>query len=139
MVTTVEDIPTDAESAVWSRHRGPVTGVVLIPGTRCAATSAYDSAIGLFDLDTGRAELLGYHEHLVNRVVVNADGTKLASCSSDYSIHVWDVASRIRECILLGHSDDVEDFVFADDETGVSASRDRRIIVWNLRTGAVRR
>ena len=139
MVTTIEDVKKDATSAQWSRHRGPVTGVVLIAGMRHAVTSAYDSAIGIFDLETGRAELLGYHDHLVNRVVGNADGTKVASCSSDYSIHIWDIASRTRERVLLGHSDDVEDFAFVDSETGVSASRDRRLIVWNLRTGAVRR
>jgi WD40 repeat protein len=40
---------------------------------------------------------------------------------------------------LLGHSDDVEDFVFIDDDTGVSVSRDWRILVWNLKTGAVAR
>jgi WD40 repeat protein len=139
MMTTAEDIEIGAEPSTWSRHRGPVTGVVLIPGTHTVLTSAYDSAVGLFDLETGRAELLGYHNHLVNRIVVNGDGTKAASCSSDYSIHIWDVDSRSRERVLLGHSDDVEDFVFVDDETGVSASRDRRIIVWDLRTGAVRR
>ena len=139
MVTTTANVKKDVPCAAWSRHRGPVTGVVLIPGTRRAVTSAYDSAVGIFDLDTGRAELLGYHDHLVNCVVGNAEGTKVATCSSDYSIHVWDVASRSRERILLGHSDDVEDFAFVDDETGVSASRDRRIIVWDLRTGAVRR
>jgi WD40 repeat protein len=139
MVTTVAEVKTDAGRAAWSRHRGPVTGVVLIPGTHRAVTSAYDSAVGLFDLDTGRVELLGYHDHLVNRIVVSNAGTKAASCSSDYSIHIWDLESRTRELVLLGHSDDVEDFVFVDDESGVSASRDRRIIVWNLRTGAIRR
>jgi WD40 repeat protein len=139
MMTTFEDIETGVERSAWTRHRGPVTGVVLIPGTRRAVTSAYDSAVGLFDLDGGRGELLGYHDHLVNRVVVNGDGTRAASCSSDYSIHVWDLRSGVRERVLLGHSDDVEDFAFADEETGVSASRDRRIIVWDLRTGAVRR
>ena len=94
--------------------------------------------MGIFDLDTGHVELLGYHDHLVNRIVVNDEGTKAASCSSDYSIHIWDLTSRRREMTLLGHNDDVEDFVFADAETGVSASRDRRLIIWNLRTGAVR-
>ncbi len=138
MATTIDDVKSDPTSADWSRHRGPVTGVVLIPGTRHAVTSAYDSAVGIFDLDTGRAELLGYHDHLVNRVIGNADGTKVATCSSDYSIHIWDVASRSRDRVLLGHSDDVEDFAFVDHETGVSASRDRRLIVWNLHTGAVR-
>lgn len=34
------------------RHRGPVTGVAVVPGTDWVVTSAYDSAVGLFDLDT---------------------------------------------------------------------------------------
>ncbi len=57
--------------SAWSRHRGPVTGVGVIPGTRTVVTSAYDSAVGLFHLDSGEPELLGYHDHLVNRVVVS--------------------------------------------------------------------
>ena len=139
MTTTLKDVKAEGERPGWSRHRGPVTGVALIPGTSRVVTSAYDGAVGLFNLDTGRAELLGYHDHLVNRVVVDAGGTRAASCSSDYSIHLWDLASRRRERVLLGHSDDVEDFAFVDEETGVSASRDRRILVWDLRTGAIRR
>ncbi len=125
--------------SAWSRHRGPVTGVGVIPGTRTVVTSAYDSAVGLFHLDSGEPELLGYHDHLVNRVVVSPDGRRAASCSSDYSIAIWNLSSRRRELTLLGHSDDVEDFAFVDATTGVSASRDWRILVWDLRTGAVRR
>jgi WD40 repeat protein len=139
MALLAPGIESVVEDSQWSRHRGPVTGVALIPGTNKAVTSAYDSAVGLFDLDSGEVELIGYHDHLVNRIVVNDDGTKAASCSSDYSIAIWDLASRTRQMTLLGHSDDVEDFTFADNETGVSASRDRRLIVWNLATGAVRR
>src|SRR5580704_17153541 len=138
MATTTQDGLLDAKFATWHRHRGPVTSVALLPGSRSAVTSGYDSAVGLFDFETGRAELLGYHGHLVNRVVVNEAGTKAASCSSDYSIHIWDLETRSRERILLGHSDDVEDFAFADDQTGVSASRDRRLIACNLQTGAIR-
>jgi hypothetical protein len=36
----------------------------MIPGTRTVVTSAYDSAVGLFHLDSGEPELLGYHDHL---------------------------------------------------------------------------
>ncbi|MDX1500779.1 MAG: WD40 repeat domain-containing protein [Thermoanaerobaculia bacterium] len=111
----------------------------MIPGTRLAVTSAYDSAVGIFDLESGEVELLGYHDHLVNRIVVSPDGALAASCSSDYSICLWDLRTRRKVMTLLGHSDDVEDFVFADAETGVSASRDWRLLVWDLRTGAVRR
>lgn len=139
MAVLAPGLETVPQSAEWSRHRGPVTGVSLIPGARVAVTSGYDSAIGLFDLATGRAELLGYHDHLVNRIVVNPNGTKAASCSSDYSICIWDLSTRRKVRTLLGHNDDVEDFAFADDETGVSASRDRRLIIWDLKTGAIRR
>ena len=39
--------------------------------------------------------------------------------------------------VLRGHSDDVEDFAFVDDTTGASVSRDWRVLVWDLATGAI--
>jgi WD40 repeat protein len=92
--------------------------------------------VGLFDLAKGTAILLGYHQHLVNRIIVNHDGSKAASSSSDYTVCIWNLLTLRPELVLRGHYDDVEDFVFIDEETGVSASRDQRMIVWNLRTGA---
>lgn len=125
--------------ASFTRHRGPVTCVAGIPGKQAAVSSAYDSAVAYVDLAAGRMTFLGGHDHLVNRIVVNAGGSLAASCSSDYSICLWDLESRTARRRLLGHSDDVEDFAFVDETTGISASRDRRIIVWDLKTGAVRR
>ncbi len=121
------------------RHRGPVTCVAGIPGTNAAISSAYDGAVAYVDFASGQVELLGYHDHLVNRIRVNRDGTRAASSSSDYSVYIWNLTTRTRERVLLGHSDDVEDFAFVDDHTGVSVSRDWRIIVWNLDNGAIRR
>lgn len=121
------------------RHRGPVTCVAGIPRTRAVVTSGYDGAVGRFDLDTRESSLLGYHRHLVNRIVVNPEGTRAASSSSDYTVCIWDLAERRPALVLRGHSDDVEDFAFVDEATGVSASRDYRVIVWDLRTGAIRR
>jgi len=139
MVTNIQDLTSNTRPDEWLRHLGPVTSVALVPGTRNVVTSAYDSAVGCFNLDTGEVELLGYHDHLVNSITVNAEGTFAASCSSDYSICIWDLKKRNKLHSLKGHDDDVEDFAFVDSETGVSASRDRRMIVWNLRTGTIRR
>ena len=125
--------------ARFTRHRGPVTCVTCVPGSDAAVTSGYDGAVAWVDLAAGRLELLGYHDHLVNRISVNAAGTKAASSSSDYSVYLWDLTTRSVERVLLGHSDDVEDFVFVDDHTGVSVSRDSRLLVWNLDTGAITR
>ena len=121
----------------FSRHRGPVTSAAWIPGTRHVITSAYDGAVARFDVDTGEAALVGYHDHLANRVVVEGNGRRAASVSSDYSVIVWDLATGQRERVLLGHSDDVEDFCFLDGNLGASVSRDRRILLWNLDTGAI--
>lgn len=119
------------------RHRGPVTCVSGIPNRNAAVTSGYDGAVGYADLGAGTVELMGYHDHLANKITVNRTGTKAASSSSDYTIYIWDLATKQIERILRGHSDDVEDFVFVDDQYGVSVSRDWRILVWNLLTGAV--
>jgi WD40 repeat protein len=123
----------------FQRHRGPVTAAAWIPGTRQIITSAYDGAVARFDADSGAVDLLGHHDHLANRVVVDGEGRRAASVSSDYSIILWDLASGTRERVLLGHSDDVEDFCFLDGGRGASVSRDRRILVWDLDTGAVLR
>lgn len=127
----------DPHSRVFDRHRGPVTCVAGIPGQAAAVSSGYDSALALVDLDSGAIDLLGYHQHLINRVVVNTAGTLAASCSSDYTVCIWNLEKRQLLRTLNGHWDDVEDFAFIDDDTGVSVSRDRRIFVWNLHTGAI--
>ena len=56
------------------RHRGPVTCAAGIPGTDEVVTSGYDGAVALYNLTSGSVELLGFHRHLVNRVVVDAGG-----------------------------------------------------------------
>ncbi len=126
-------------SLSFLRHRGPVTGVAAVPGTDKAVTSAYDGAVARFDLKTGEVELLGYHRHLVNRLIVDPSGRRAASCSSDYTTCIWDLETGRPLRVLRGHSDDVEDFVFAGDSVGVSASRDHRVLVWDLNTGAILR
>ena len=122
---------------VFTKHRGPVTGVAMIPNTQLVVSSGYDSGVGLFDLASGNVSLLGYHEHLVNTIVVNAKGDKAASCSSDYTIRIWDLKTGQAGLLLQGHEDDVEDFIFINERYGVSASRDRRILVWDLESAKV--
>lgn len=119
------------------RHRGPVTCAAGIPGGSRVVTSGYDGAVALYDLAGGGVELLGFHRHLVNRVVVDAHGRRAASASSDYTVILWDLEARTPERVLRGHADDVEDFIFVDDDVGASVSRDWRVLVWDLRTGAV--
>ena len=105
----------EQDHSLFVRHRGPVTCVAGIPNRNAAVTSGYDSAVGYAEHDTGTVRLLGYHDHLANKITVNDAGTRAASCSSDYTIYIWNLETRQVERILKGHSDDVEDFVFVDD------------------------
>jgi WD40 repeat protein len=127
------------ENLAFTKHRGPVTCVAGIPGTNRALTSGYDSAVGLVDFDTGSFRLLGYHRHLVNRVTVSPSGARAASSSSDYHVFLWDLQTGRVERVLRGHSDDVDDFAFIDEDTGVSVSQDCRVLIWDLRTGGILR
>ena len=123
----------------FQRHRGPVTCAAQIPNSDTIITSGYDSAVALFDKHSGAVRLLGYHQHLVNRVSVNQSGTLAASSSSDYNIYIWNLKSGQLATVLKGHDDDVEDFVFINDELGASVSRDWRVILWDLNYGTIRR
>ena len=122
---------------IFTRHRGPVTCACHVPGTDLVITSAYDGAVALFNTASYAVDLLGYHAHLVNRVSVNQTGTLAASCSSDFTIIIWDLTTRRLRQSLKGHSDDVEDFIFINDHLGASVSRDWRVLLWNLDTGAI--
>lgn len=126
------------EGAAFTRHRGPVTCVAGVPGQNAAISVGYDSAVAWVDLDRGQMTLLGYHDHLVNAVSVNAAGTRAATSSSDYTVCIWDLATHEPERILRGHHDDVNGFAFVDDDIGASVSHDHRVYVWDLNTGAVR-
>ncbi|MDQ0177486.1 WD40 repeat domain-containing protein [Bacillus chungangensis] len=130
-------IKTITSEEVLKKHRGPITSVVLVPTINAIISSGYDGAVGCFNLSSKEFSLLGYHDHLVNRVVSNKDGTLIASASSDYSIKIWDVFAK--KCIytLKGHIDDVEDFTFLDNFMGVSTSRDKQIIFWDLESGTI--
>jgi WD40 repeat protein len=124
--------------SAFVRHRGPITSTAGLGDGKRVVTGGYDGAVGLFDLDTAQVDLLGYHEHLVNGVVVDTGGrARAASCSSDYTVYLWDLARRERIGVLRGHRDDVEDFVFISPSQGVSASRDHRIILWDLDRGEI--
>jgi WD40 repeat protein len=121
----------------WLRHRGPVTCAAGIPRSTKVITSAYDGAVGLFDLKSSEVNLLGYHDHLVNRVTVSPSGNLAATSSSDYNIIIWDLRNMRQRRVLRGHWDDVEDFAFVSDHVGASVSRDWRAMIWDLDTGAI--
>lgn len=81
-------------------------------------------------------ELFG-HEGGVLDICFSADGSRLASASSDNTIRIWDCQSGSELTVLDGHGSHVRALSFLDDGTRiVSGSRDGTLKIWDLAKGS---
>jgi WD40 repeat protein len=75
------------------------------------------------------------HENLVWSAAFSPDSRRLASCSRDHTVRLWQVDSGACQ-VLLGHTDEVLAAAFHPDGTRVAtAGRDRAIWLWDLARG----
>ncbi len=122
------------------RHRGPVTCVAGIPGSHAAVSSGYDGAIAYCDLQRPEhrtawvSRSSGQQDHRQSPgdaggfFIVGLHGLHLGlDQTADDSKFCWGTATMSK---ILSSSTILP---------GVSVSRDWRILVWNLKTGAISR
>ncbi len=66
-------------------------------------------------------------------------GTRLATCSADRTVRIWDVATGKLLRVLGGHDETVGDVAWSPDGTMLaSGSSDHTIKIWDAATGAIR-
>jgi WD40 repeat protein len=76
------------------------------------------------------------HTDLVRCVAFHPDGTRLASCSNDGTIKIWDIATARELLTFTGHVSWVSAVVFhADGRRLVSAGENGNVRVWDLASG----
>jgi WD40 repeat protein/serine/threonine protein kinase len=75
------------------------------------------------------------HEQLVNSAAFSPDGRRLATCSQDRTIRVWQLNGGACQ-VLRGHTDDLFGLAFHPDGTRLAtAGRDRAVWLWDLTRG----
>ncbi len=105
-------------------------------GRWLAGVSTDDKTICLFDAHTYRpsARFPG-HDGRVRAVTFSLDSRRVASCSADQTVRVWQIDGGACQ-VLRGHTDDVFAVAFHPDGTRLaSAGRDRAVWLWDLARG----
>jgi WD40 repeat protein len=104
-------------------HDGEVVRVVFLPDGRLASAggrSVFSGTSGLgevkiWDLATGGVLNLRGHTGLVEGLACSPDGRRLATCSEDRTVKLWDTTTGAEVFTLRGHTAHVLCVAFSPD------------------------
>jgi len=125
----VVEIPAD-------HHQLPIA---LAPDGDRFATMGPGSTVRLWGLDGSAPITPGRHADYVRALAFNAEGTVLASASSDNTVTLWDVARAEERATLRGHASSVNGVAFSPEgDLVATAGDDQSLRVWAARGGEPR-
>ena len=76
------------------------------------------------------------HSRSVTGITINASGRKVATCSADKTVRIWDVSNGKELCLCAGHAKDVTGVTFTTKGRLVSCSYDKTIRIWDEVSGS---
>ncbi|XXG97830.1 hypothetical protein Hte_004144 [Hypoxylon texense] len=114
----------------------PSTYAVFSADGKILASISDNRAICIRDAETLECtQYLEGHEKLVNALVFSPDSSRMASCSKDSTIMIWDTKTWHVIHKLTSGGDVTSVSFFPDGRRLVSCSADNTIRTWNIETG----
>lgn len=105
----------------------PSFAMCILPGDLIALSFNDKGYIHIYDLQDKLIYKLGGHQWYVNQLIPFPNN-KLVSGSADYTLRIWDLDTK--KCVKLrGHLAKVT-YVTVLDETIISGSEDKNLIIW---------
>lgn len=81
-------------------------------------------------------DLMRRHSDQINGVSYSPDGSKIASCSEDKTIQIWDAEGGVKLLTLLGHTGGVISISWSPDSRFLaSGSKDKTVRIWDIENG----
>jgi WD40 repeat protein len=129
------------QSAAAVRKLGEPHGAWALAATPHGKTLAWAGGgkrVTVWDITRQDHQLYRPLSKGVLAVALSADGRTLAA-TDDWSIRLWDTASKQEQPTLIGHKGRVTALAFAPDgRTLASGSSDKRVTFWDVATGRAR-
>jgi WD40 repeat protein len=126
------DAHTYEPSARFAGHNGLIRSVTFSPDSRRLASCSSDHTVRLWQLSSGKCQVLHGHTDDVFAAAFHPDGTRLASAGRDRAVWLWDLARGEDVARLQGHTAYVWSLAFSlDGATLASGSGDFTIRLWD--------
>jgi WD40 repeat protein len=130
------DLQSGAALATLKGHSDWVRLVLVLPDGRRIVSCSLDTTVRIWDVASGRVQVLSGHTAAITAAAVSNDGSRLVTGAGDGSLCVWDTATGDRQLVLSGHRGAICGCAFA--EQIMSAGRDGVLRLWDPATGEMR-
>lgn len=135
------DIETGNQISVFQGHQDEVFAVAMMPNGQHAVSASYDRTLRLWELESQK-EILLFNGHEESTPATEAEmEVGISSGISTYnapSSSVFPVKNRFNRSYRQLHNSGVNAVaILPNDDCAISASDDRTICLWKLKTGKV--